>query len=403
MEKDKLEPKLRFPGFTEPWEQRKLIEITDRVLRKNKNLESKRPLTISAQDGLVDQETYFNKRIASENLSNYILVKRGEFAYNKSYSSGFPWGAIKRLDKYENGVVSSLYIVFSLKCDQVDPFFLEQYFDTDRWFDEIRIRAAEGARNHGLLNIPASDFFDINLGIPSIDEQIEIGRFLEDISKTIALHQRKEEELQKLKKGLLQKMFPKDGESVPEVRFPNFTDSWEQRKLGDIARFVNGRAYKQDELLSKGKYPILRVGNFYTNDAWYYSDLELDEKLYAKEGDLLYTWSATFGPHIWNGSKVIYHYHIWKVILSDKLEPSFALWLLEADKNHLLSGSNGSTMIHITKAGMENKEVAIPRSLSEQKNIGEFLNNLKQLITLHQRKTEELKKLKKALLQQMFV
>ncbi|WP_286356437.1 hypothetical protein [Ileibacterium valens] len=160
-------------------------------MRKNKNLESKRPLTISAQDGLVDQETYFNKRIASENLSNYILVKRGEFAYNKSYSSGFPWGAIKRLDKYENGVVSSLYIVFSLKCDQVDPFFLEQYFDTDRWFDEIRIRAAEGARNHGLLNIPASDFFDINLGIPSIDEQIEIGRFLEDISKTIALHQKK--------------------------------------------------------------------------------------------------------------------------------------------------------------------------------------------------------------------
>lgn len=156
--------------------------------------------------------------------------------------------------------------------------------------------------------------------------------------------------------------------------------------MGDIARFVNGRAYKQDELLSKGKYPILRVGNFYTNDAWYYSDLELDEKLYAKEGDLLYTWSATFGPHIWNGSKVIYHYHIWKVILSDKLEPSFALWLLEADKNHLLSGSNGSTMIHITKAGMENKEVAIPRSLSEQKNIGEFLNNLKQLITLHQKK-----------------
>lgn len=172
--------------------------------------------------------------------------------------------------------------------------------------------------------------------------------------------------------------------------------------MGDIARFVNGRAYKQDELLSKGKYPILRVGNFYTNDAWYYSDLELDEKLYAKEGDLLYTWSATFGPHIWNGSKVIYHYHIWKVILSDKLEPSFALWLLEADKNHLLSGSNGSTMIHITKAGMENKEVAIPRSLSEQKNIGEFLNNLKQLITLHQRKEEELQKLKKGLLQKMF-
>ena len=94
-------------------------------------------------------------------------------------------------------------------------------------------------------------------------------------------------------------------------------DGWEQRKLGDIATFINGRAYSQEELLSSGKYKVLRVGNFYTNDSWYYSDMELEDKYYAEEGDLLYTWSATFGPHIWHGDKIIYHYHIWKVELSD--------------------------------------------------------------------------------------
>ena len=156
--------------------------------------------------------------------------------------------------------------------------------------------------------------------------------------------------------------------------------------MGEIATFINGRAYSQSELLSSGKYKVLRVGNFYTNDSWYYSDLELGDKYYADYGDLLYTWSATFGPHIWLGDKVIYHYHIWKIDLSNQLEKQFAVQLLEQDKANILSSKNGSTMVHITKERMEQKDVIIPPSIKEQQKIGAFFIRLDNLITLHQRK-----------------
>ena len=188
----------------------------------------------------------------------------------------------------------------------------------------------------------------------------------------------------------------------PKIRFKGYADDWEQRNLGDIATFINGRAYSQDELLSSGKYKVLRVGNFYTNDSWYYSDMELDDKYYAEEGDLLYTWSATFGPHIWHGDKVIYHYHIWKVELSNALEKNFAVQLMEKDKQSILSDKNGSTMVHITKSGMESKEVILPFNIKEQAKIGEYFYSLDHLITLHQRKCDETKKLKKYMLQKMF-
>ena len=193
-----------------------------------------------------------------------------------------------------------------------------------------------------------------------------------------------------------------DKKNVPKIRFPGFTEPWEQRKLGEIATFINGRAYSQDELLNSGKYKVLRVGNFYTNDFWYYSDMELDDKYYAENGDLLYTWSATFGPHIWHGNKVIYHYHIWKIELSKALEKNFALQLLERDKQAILSDKNGSTMVHITKAGMERKEVLLPKNIVEQVKIGQYFTNLDHLITLHQRKLEHVKKMKKSMLQKMF-
>lgn len=189
---------------------------------------------------------------------------------------------------------------------------------------------------------------------------------------------------------------------TPNIRFKGFMDGWEQRKLGDVATFINGRAYSQPELLSDGKYKVLRVGNFYTNDSWYYSDLELSEKYYADYGDLLYTWSATFGPHIWLGDRVIYHYHIWKVDLSDQLEKQFVVQLLEQDKANILSSKNGSTMVHITKERMEQKDVIIPPNKDEQKAIGAFFRHLDQLITLHRRKCDEIIELKKYMLQKMF-
>lgn len=177
----------------------------------------------------------------------------------------------------------------------------------------------------------------------------------------------------------------------PQYKCINYIPAWEQRKLGEVAHFINGRAYSQNELLFSGKYPVLRVGNFYTNDSWYYSDLELEDKNYAYEGDLLYTWSATFGPHIWHGNKVIYHYHIWKVQLEAALEKLFAFQLLERDKERILSDKNGSTMVHITKTGIENTSVLMPCSVEEQRRIGAFFDHLDSIITLHQRKRQWLK------------
>ena len=180
------------PFYTFSWEQRKLGELVDRVVRKNTNNESTLPLTISAQYGLVDQITYFNNRVASRDVSNYYLVLNGEFAYNKSTSDGYPFGAVKRLDLYEKGVLSTLYIVFTPKKEQqIDSDFLTVFFDTDRWHKGVAERAAEGARNHGLLNISAEDFFDIDLSVPKdVAEQKQIGAFIRQLNHLITLHQR---------------------------------------------------------------------------------------------------------------------------------------------------------------------------------------------------------------------
>ena len=161
------------------------------MVRKNTNYESTLPLTISAQYGLVDQITYFNNRVASRDVTNYYLVLHGEFAYNKSTSDGYPFGAIKRLDMYEKGVLSTLYIVFVPKDRyRVNSDFLTIFFDTDRWHKGVAERAAEGARNHGLLNITADDFFDIDLLLPKeIEEQAKIGEFVQKLDSLITLHQ----------------------------------------------------------------------------------------------------------------------------------------------------------------------------------------------------------------------
>ena len=200
-------PELRFPGFTDAWEQRKLCQITTRVTRKNGG-QSDLPLTISAQDGLVDQRKYFNRQVASRDMSNYYLIKKGEFAYNKSYSEGYPFGAVKRLDYYDIGALSILYILFEITDNNISSDFIVSYYMTHLWYKEISKRAAEGARNHGLLNISTEDFFDSDLNIPnSIEEQVKIGNFIKQLDKFITLHQRKLDHLQLQKKALLQQMF----------------------------------------------------------------------------------------------------------------------------------------------------------------------------------------------------
>ena len=179
--------------FKKAWEQRKLGEVVERIVRKNENLESTLPLTISAQYGLIDQNEFFDKRIASKDVSGYYLVRKGEFAYNKSTSSDAPWGAVKRLDRYESGVLSTLYIVFEI-LDETETCsdYLVTYYSTDLWHKGVQAIAAEGARNHGLLNIAPVDFFETELMLPSnIVEQRKIGAYFKQLDNLITLHQRK--------------------------------------------------------------------------------------------------------------------------------------------------------------------------------------------------------------------
>lgn len=185
-------PEIRFKGFTDSWEQRKLGDVVNRVTRKNQDLVSELPLTISAQYGLIDQNEFFDKRVASKDVSGYYLIENGEFAYNKSTSTDAPWGAVKRLDHYENGVLSTLYIVFGIKENNpIDSNFLVSYYNTNLWHKGIREIAAEGARNHGLLNIVPADFFETELMIPQdIEEQKQIGKFFKGLEALITLHQR---------------------------------------------------------------------------------------------------------------------------------------------------------------------------------------------------------------------
>ena len=173
------------------WEQRKLGEIVERVTRKNQDLVSELPLTISAQYGLIDQNEFFDKRVASKDVSGYYLIYNGEFAYNKSTSSDAPWGAIKRLDRYENGVLSTLYIVFRIKNEDIlNSDFLMNYYDTNNWHKDIQAIASEGARNHGLLNIAPADFFETELMLPQdIEEQKNIGNYFKSLNNLITLHQ----------------------------------------------------------------------------------------------------------------------------------------------------------------------------------------------------------------------
>lgn len=204
--KNLLIGKIRLSGYNSKWTHSKFNSIFERITRKNEELNSN-ILTISAQNGLISQKDFYNKRIASVDTSKYILLNNGEFAYNKSYSNGYPLGAIKRLDLYEKGVVSSLYICFKLNNSDNCSDFWKYYFEAGMLNREIKMIAQEGARNHGLLNMATEDFFNMLLYHPKDSkEQQKIAEILNKSDKEIQLLNSKLEKLKEQKKGLMQKL-----------------------------------------------------------------------------------------------------------------------------------------------------------------------------------------------------
>ena len=376
-------PAIRFKGFSDAWEQRKLGELVDRVVRKNTNNESTLPLTISAQYGLVDQITYFNNRVASRDVSNYYLVLNGEFAYNKSTSDGYPFGAVKRLDLYEKGVLSTLYIVFSPKKEQqVDSDFLTVFFDTDRWHKGVAERAAEGARNHGLLNISAEDFFDIDLSVPKdVAEQKQIGALIRQLDNLITLHQRQ---------PFLHS--PPDISLIVQLTPPFYTFSWEQRKLTEFVEFFSGLTYTPNDVQENGTL-VLRSSNVSNGEVVDADNIYVNPQVVNSEnvkvGDIVVV--------VRNGSRSLIGKHaqikafmpntvIGAFMTGIRSEcPEFTNALLNTSRfEEEIAMNMGATINQITGYMFSKMEFKVP-CLDEQKKIGEYFEKLDNLITLHQR------------------
>ncbi|KAB7161581.1 restriction endonuclease subunit S [Bifidobacterium longum] len=395
-------PAIRFAGFTDPWEQRKLGDIAERVTRKNENNESDLPLTISAQHGLIDQRLFFNAQVASRDMSGYYLLRQGEFAYNKSTSADSPWGAIKRLTRYEKGCVSTLYICFALL--NANPDYLVTYYETNRWHKAVQMIAAEGARNHGLLNIAPDDFFDTMVSLPeSQAEQQTIGAFFSRLDSLITLHQRKYDKLVIFKKSMLEKMFPKDGESVPEIRFAGFTDPWEQRKLGEIVSIGAGAP---PSAFSAGNFLYVKVDDLNESSHFQFDSAQrVDANTAVKpirKGSIIFAkrGAAILGNKVRVLGKTAYIDTNMMALEPRGVDADF-LWLF-INQTGLYRIADTSTIPQINNKHIEPYPVDIP-NMAEQQAIGTFFSRLDDLITLHQRKLELLQDIKKSLLDKMFV
>ena len=379
-------------------------ELVDRVVRKNTNNESTLPLTISAQYGLVDQITYFNNRVASRDVSNYYLVLNGEFAYNKSTSDGYPFGAVKRLDLYEKGVLSTLYIVFAPKKEQqIDSDYLTVFFDTDRWHKGVAERAAEGARNHGLLNISAEDFFDIDLSVPKdIVEQKQIGAFIRQLDNLITLHQRQ---------PFLHS--PPDISLIVQLRPPFYTFSWKQRKAIDIADYSKGNGYSKGDLTDAGT-PIILYGRLYTKYQFAISEVDTfavprNGAVYSQGNEVIVPASGETAEDIARASAVEKSGVLLGGDLNilrpfDFINPLFlALAISNGEpQKELAKKAQGKSVVHIHNTDIQEVTIAYP-SRTEQDRIVSVFCQLDHLITLHQRELEKLQSIKKALLEKMFV
>lgn len=373
-------PPLRFPEFSGEWEKQKLSDFVERVTRKNKNNESKLPLTISAQYGLVDQITFFNKVIASADISGYYLLKKGEFAYNKSYSGDYTWGAVKRLDRYEQGALSTLYICFSpLKCVISD--YLVHYFETKKWHREVSEIAVEGARNHGLLNIGVADYFNTKHFLPTKKEQKKIAAFLNLIEKRIALQTKIIEDLKTLKSALYHLIF-----STIDNEFTS---------LGKIASIVKGTQVNGTELLDEGDYYVMNGG---IQPSGYYDKYNVPANTISiSEGGNSCGYVQYNTSPFWSGGHC---YTIQKI--DSSIITEFLYHYLKYKEPEIMKLRIGSGLPNIQKKDLECFPIVnIP--LQEQKEIVELFNMFETKEINESKILSLLQKQKSYLLGEMFI
>ena len=403
MTKKSSTPAIRFKGFTDTWEQRKLSEITDKVTEKNAGLQYVETFTNSAEFGIISQRDFFDHDIAKlSSLDGYYIVKNEDFVYNPRISTSAPVGPINRNKLGRTGVMSPLYTVF--RPHDIDTTYLEYFFKCGYWHSFMNFNGDSGARSDR-FSIRDNVFFQMPIPIPDIDEQRKIGELLTCLNNLITLHQRKYDKLTNVKKSMLEKMFPKNGSNVPEIRFKGFTEAWEQRKLGEIGSVSMCRRIFKEQTSEAGDIPFYKIGTFGAEpDAFISRELFEEYKSkypYPKKGDILISASGSIGRTVefagnneyFQDSNIVWLSH------DERLSNSFLKCFYSVVK---WAGIEGSTIKRLYNDNILNTVICMP-SVPEQEHIGLFFENLDNLITLHQRELEKLKNLKKACLEKMFV
>ena len=397
-----LVPQIRFAGFTDPWEQRKLGELASKRIEKNSN-GIKETFTNSAEHGVVSQLDYFDHDITNDaNIGNYSVVYPDDFVYNPRISTIAPCGPINRNKLGRNGVMSPLYTVFSVD-DMISKLYLEHYFKTNRWHQFMFLEGNSGARSDR-FSISDSIFFEMPIQCPVLEEQELIASFFDRLDSLITLHQRKYDKLCVLKKSMLDKMFPKGGSLYPEIRFSGFTDPWEQRKLGEFGSVAMCKRIYKEQTSEQGDVPFFKIGTFGANpDAFISNELFEDFKCiypYPTPGTLLISAAGSIGRVVeYQGEKAYFQDSniVW-LEHDHRLNDAF----LKPLYSRIEWGLEGSTIKRLYNKDLLSAEVTVPGG-REQKEIGQFFAKLDNLITLHQRKLELLRNIKKSMLDKMFV
>ena len=406
MEEKRNVPKLRFPGFTDDWEQRKFGEITtlksaSRVHKEEWESEGvpfyRSSDVMSAINGTQNEKAFISEELYEKLSAVSGKLEEGDILVTGGGSVGNPY-IVPNNDPLYTKDADLLWIK---NQGRFDAYFVYAFFFSPTFRNYIRSISHVGTIAHYTI----SQLSETPISLPTLDEQKQIGNYFRSFDNLITLHQSKLDSMKEYKKGLLQKMFPKKGETVPEIRFPGFTDDWEQRKFGDVGSVSMCKRIFKDETSDEGDIPFYKIGTFGdTPDAYISRELfeEYKNKFsYPNEGDILLSASGTIGRIVeYDGEEAYFQDSNIVWLNHDKtISNNFLKVLYPTVK---WDGIEGSTLQRLYNDNFLKTRFMMP-SLPEQERIGDYFEQLDNLITLHQRKLDAMKEYKKGLLQQMFV
>ena len=413
----KKKPVLRFKGFTDDWEQRKLGEMLE--FRNGFNGSSEiyggdTPL-ISVMDILNNNFITHDKILAhvcvDNNIKERFKISYGDVLFQRSSENYEDAGTSNVYIDRQNNAIFGGFVIAGKKLKEYDPICFKYLLDSKYVRNQI-IRKAQGAQH---INVSQDTLQNVAIYIPNMEEQNKIGAYLHNIDHLITLHQRKYEKLRNLKKFFLEKIFPQNGKRVPEVRFAGFTGDWEQRKLGELGTTYTGISGKTSSDFGHGDARFITYMNVYSNaiaNPLMVEPIEIDQKQNeVKVGDVFFTTSSETPDEVGMSSvllekqgTVYLNSFCFGYRPKEKIDLHYLAFMLRSEvvRKKIIFLAQGISRYNISKNKMMEISVPLP-TIEEQSKIGGFLNNLDNLITLHQRKVEALQKLKKSLLQQMFV